>query len=177
MEDSPGLERRLVIHLVLDLPINLSGTLVNVKDVPVTTSLGSHHHVACPVPEPFELRWVVFKPQVPQFLLLLTLGIGVEDLKEVLALSNFPVSIGVDDLCQVLHQSEVSPHAVSQTSDLTELRDQSDLIPSFPVLVNEKRLVGVIDVLIVPGLVVLLVAGLTRNNSQQILQEFHSCQR
>lgn len=61
---------------------------------------------------------------------------------------------------QIFHESEVSSHAVGESGHLAELRDQGDFVPGLSILVDEERLVGVGDVLIVPRLVVLLVAGL-----------------
>ncbi len=103
---------------------------------------------------------VVIELQVPEFGLLLTFGVGVEDLKEVLAFSHFAVSIGVQNFSKILHQSEVRSHAVSQTSNLAQTWDESYFISSLSVLVYKKRLVGFCDVFIVPRLIVFLVADL-----------------
>ena len=97
---------------------------------------------------------------MPKLLFLETLWIGVEDLEEVLALGNFPVCVGVDDFSEVFHEAEVGTHAVRQTRHLTQLGDQGDLVARLAVLVDEEGLVRVRDVLVVPGLVVLLVADL-----------------
>ncbi len=43
---------------------------------------------------------------------------------------------------------------------MAKLRDQSNLITSLSVFVNEERLVGISDLLIVPGLVVVFVGSL-----------------
>jgi len=43
---------------------------------------------------------------------------------------------------------------------LAEFWDQRDLVSSLPILVDEKRLIEIRDVLVVPGLVVVLVADL-----------------
>lgn len=47
---------------------------------------------------------------MPQLLLLLALRVSVEDFKQVLAFIDLSVGIGVDDLSEVFHQSEVSSH-------------------------------------------------------------------
>jgi len=96
-------------------------------------------------------------PSLLLFLALLVLG---ESLEQIFALRKLFVSVGVHDHGQILHESEVGSHGIRKPRQLTELRDQSDLISSLPVLVDEKRLVRIRDVFIVPGLVVLGIAHL-----------------
>lgn len=60
---------------------------------------------------------------------------------------------------KILHEAEVGTHSFSQACQLTELRDESDLISCASVLVDEQWLIHVGDVLIVPSTIVLLVAG------------------
>jgi len=98
---------------------------------------------------------------MPSLLLLLALLVLGEGGKEILALLDLLVSVGVDDLGKIFHQPEVSAHGVRQTSELAELWDQSDLVARLAVLVDEERLIWVLDILVVPGLVVLLVADLS----------------
>ena len=43
---------------------------------------------------------------------------------------------------------------------MAELRDERDFVSGLPILVDEKRLIEISDVLVVPGLVVVLVADL-----------------
>jgi hypothetical protein len=97
---------------------------------------------------------------MPQFRFLLTLGIRVEYLKEVLALSYLSVGIGMQDLSKILHQSEVSSHTVSQASHLTQRGNQSNFIPGLSILVDQQGLVWLSNIFIVSGLVVVLVADL-----------------
>lgn len=85
-------------HLVLDLPVDLSGTSFDVKGVSLTTSFGSHDHVSSLVLVAFEWGWVVLELEMPQLLFLKALWMSVEDLEKVLALSDFPVSISVNNL-------------------------------------------------------------------------------
>ena len=59
------------------------------------------------------MGWVVLESEMPQLLLLLALRVGVEDLQEVAAFLDLAVSVGVHDLCQVLHESEVRAHGIS----------------------------------------------------------------
>ena len=94
---------------------------------------------------------------MPQLLLLLTLGIRLEDLKQVLALIDLSVSIGVHNLSKILHESEVTSHLVSQPSHLAQFRNQCDLVASLSVFVDQQGLIWLSDILIVSGLVVLLV--------------------
>jgi hypothetical protein len=67
----------------------------------------------------------------------------------------------VDDLSKVFHESEIRTHRICETGQLAQLRYQSHLIASFAILVDQKRLVWIADVLIVPGFVVLCVADLS----------------
>lgn len=97
---------------------------------------------------------------MPLLLFFSALFIGCESAEKILALLHLLVSVGVHDLSKIFHEPEVSTHSICKTSELAELRDQRDLISSLSILVDEQRLVGVGDVLIVPGLVVLLVADL-----------------
>lgn len=123
MKDGPSLESWLFIHLVLDLAVNLSSALLNVEGVSLSTSLGSHHHVTSLELVSFELSRVVLEFQMPELLLLDTLGMRVEDFQEILAFSYFPVSIGVDYFGKILHESEITSHRIGETSDLAEFRD------------------------------------------------------
>lgn len=67
----------------------------------------------------------------------------------------------MNDLCKVLHQTEVGTHSVSQASQLTKFRNKSNFIACSSVLVDEEGLVRVGNVLVVAGLVVVSVAGLS----------------
>ena len=58
----------------------------------------------------FQLSRVIFKLKVPKLLLLDTLRVSFEDFKEVLALLDLPIGIGVDNLGKILHESEVRSH-------------------------------------------------------------------
>jgi len=97
---------------------------------------------------------------MPLLLLLLALLVCGESLEEVLALLNFLLSVGVDNLSKILHQTEVGSHGVCQPSKLAEFRNKRDLVSSLPIFVDEEWLVQIIDVLVVPGLVVVFVADL-----------------
>jgi hypothetical protein len=98
---------------------------------------------------------------VPERLLLLALLVGLEVVHEVLDLLDLGFGIGVDDLSEILHETEVSTHRVSQSCQLTQFRDESDLSTCPSVLVDQQRLVGVDDTFVVLRLVVLTVAGLS----------------
>lgn len=98
---------------------------------------------------------------MPQSLFLLALLVSLEVVHQVFDLLDLRFSISVNDLGKILHETEVSTHRVSKPSQLTELRDESDLITRPSVLVDEQGLVGVVDLLVVLGLVVLTVAGLS----------------
>ncbi len=64
------------------------------------------------------------------------------------------------DLSEVLHETEVCSHGISQASDLAEFWDQSNLSSGLAVLVNEEGLVRLLHILVVASLVVLFVADL-----------------
>jgi hypothetical protein len=106
------------------------------------------------------LSWVLLELEMPQLLLLLTLRILSEDLEQVAALSDLAVSICVNYLSEIFHEAEVRSHCICESSHLAELRDQRNLSTSLSVLVNQKRLIRFLDILIVACLVVLLVGDL-----------------
>lgn len=174
VEDPPSFEGRLVEHLVLDLSVDLSGAGFDVKCVPLSAALGTHDHVACLVLEALKLSRVVNELEMPQLLLLEALGVGVEYLQQVLAFANLSVGVCVHNLSEVFHQSEVSSHRVGEPRDLAKLWNERDLDSSLSVLVDEQRLVRLVDVLIVPCLVVLFVGNLVILR-KSVLPEFHSC--
>ena len=100
---------------------------------------------------------------MPQLLLLLALGISVEDVEEVATLGDLAVSVCVDNLGEILHQAEVCTHGVSETSHLAEFWEEGNLSTSPPILVDEKGLVWLLDFLVVAGLVVLFVGHLSKD--------------
>jgi hypothetical protein len=160
MEDSPGFQRWLGQHFGLDLSINLSGVLFDVELVWCTASSGSHNQVSSIIFETSELSWSFLELQMPLLLLLLAFLVGCESFEEIFTFFNFLLSVGMDDLGKIFHQTEVSSHGVCQSCELAELWDESDLVSSLPVFVDEKRLVEIGDVLVVPSLVVVFVADL-----------------
>lgn len=97
---------------------------------------------------------------MPLLLLFLALFVFGESSEKVLALFDFPVSISVHDLGEILHQSKVSSHSISKTGKLAQLWDESHLVTSLPILVDKEWLIWVGDGFIVPGLVVVLIANL-----------------
>lgn len=110
MEDAPNFERRLFIHLVLNLSVYVSCTSFNIKGIAITTTFGTHHHVTSFVLVAFKTSRIVLELKVPEFLLLDTLRVCLKDFKQVLAFFDLSVSIGVDNLGKILHQTEVSSH-------------------------------------------------------------------
>jgi hypothetical protein len=113
MEDSPCFERRLIIHLVLDLAVDISCTGFDVELISLTAAFSAHNHVAGLVLVAFQLSWIVFKLKVPKLLLLDTLRVSLEYLKEILAFLDLAVGIGMDDFGKILHESEIRSHLVS----------------------------------------------------------------
>lgn len=74
---------------------------------------------------------------MPKLLLLDTLFVSLEVLHQIFDLLDLRISISVNDLCKILHQTEVGTHSVSQSSQLTELRNKGDLIACSSVFVDE----------------------------------------
>jgi hypothetical protein len=80
VEDPPSLESRLLEHLVLDLSVDVPCRCLDVEGISVSATFGAHHHLTRLVLEALELSGVLLELEMPKLLLLLTLGIGVEDL-------------------------------------------------------------------------------------------------
>jgi len=74
---------------------------------------------------------------VPLLLLLNAFLISLEHLEQILDLFDLCLGIRVDDLSKILHESEVSPHRVSQSSELAQLWNESDLISSLAIFVDK----------------------------------------
>jgi len=159
VEDAPGFELRLSEHLALDLSIDVAHVLLNVEAVGSARTARAHEKFASLVLEAFQLLRVFVELQAPELLLLDTLGILFEVLHQVFDFLDLCLGIGVHDLSQIFHQSEVGAHRISESSQLAELRDEGDLIARLSVLVDEQRLIGVADAFIVASLV---IVGVTR---------------
>lgn len=161
MEDCPIFELNLSEHLALDLAIDLTSTLLNVKAGRSTGSIGTHQKVTSLVLYALQLLRIFVELEVPGSLLLLAFLVVLEVVHQILDLLDLGFSVGVNDLGQILHQAEISTHCISQTSDLTQFRNKSNFKTSTAVLVDQKRLVRVLDLLVVLGLVVLGVRSLS----------------
>ena len=161
MEDCPLFEWRLSEHLALDLAIDFTSTLFYIEAVRSAASVRAHQEATGIVLKALELLGSLVELQVPKLLLLDAFFICLKVLHQVFNLLDLRISVSVHDLCKVLHQTEVGTHCVSQTSQLTELRYESNLIACSSVLVDEQGLVWVRDRLVVAGLVVVTVAGLS----------------
>lgn len=112
VEDAPSLEGWLGEHLCLDLAVNLSGVLLDVELVWCTASGGSHNQVSSIVLVTSELSWILLELEMPLLLLLLALLIGSEGLEQVLALLDLLLGVGVHNLGEIFHQTEVGSHSV-----------------------------------------------------------------
>jgi len=136
MEYSPGFESWLSKHFSLDLSVNLSGILFDVKLVWCTASGGSHYQVSSIIFEALELSWSVLELKMPLLLLFLALLVGSESLEEVFAFLNFLLSVGMDYCSKILHQTEIGSHGVCQPGELAEFWNESDLVTCLPILVD-----------------------------------------
>jgi len=141
----------------LDLAVDVTCILLNVEAVGLARRCGTHQQFASVILEAIKRLRVLRKLEVPHLLLLNALSIASEVRHQVLDLLDLCFGVSVNDLGQVLHETEVSTHGVGQTGQLAELRNQSYLVACAAVLVNEKRLVTGLDLLVIAGLVVLLI--------------------
>jgi len=112
VEDSPILQLHLSEHLALDLTIDLTSTLLDVKASRCTRSIGSHEKVTSLVLDTLQLLRILVEFQVPSSLLLLALLVVLEALHQVLDLLDLSFSVGVDNLGEILHEAEVSTHSI-----------------------------------------------------------------
>lgn len=158
MENAPSLQGRLREHLTLNLAIQVASIRLNVDGLWSATRAGSHLELARSVLESSELLRSLVELEVPKLLLLDTLRVRLEVVHQVLDLLDLGIGVCVHDLGQVLHEAEVSAHGISQARQLAQLRNEGNLITRAAVLVDEQRLIHVVDVLVVASLVVLLVA-------------------
>ena len=150
----------MLIHLVLDLAIDVSSRSFNVERGTLNATFSAHDHLASSILVTLQQSRCVLELQVPEFLLLHALRIGVEDVKQVATLFNLSVSICVHDLCKILHDAEVRSHSISESSDTAELRKESNLSTSASIFVDEQWLVEFFNLLVVAGLVVLFIGYL-----------------
>lgn len=157
VEDRPLLERSLREHLALDLAVDVTCILLNVEAVGLSRRCGTHEQLASVILKAIKGLRVLRELEVPHLLFFNTLSIAGEVRHQVLDLLDLCFGVSVNDLGQVLHETEVSTHGVGQTGQLAELRDQSHLDACAAVLVDQKRLVASLDLLVVAGLIVLLV--------------------
>lgn len=159
MEDAPGLEGRLREHLALNLAIQVARIRLDINGLGSSARACSHLELARRVLESTELLRGLVELEVPKLLLLDTLRVRLEVTHQVLDLLDLGISVRVDDLGEVLHEAEVGAHGISQARQLAQLGNEGDLITRAAVLVDEQRLIHVVDVLVVAGAIVLLVAG------------------
>lgn len=98
---------------------------------------------------------------MPQLLLLNALLVFLEVLHQVFNFLDLSFGIRVNDLREIFHKTEICSHGISKARQLAELGNERDLSSSASVLVDQKRLILIIDVFIVASLVILLVAHLS----------------
>jgi len=145
----------------LDLAINVTCILLDVEALGSTTRASAHEQLTSLVLEALELLRVLVELQVPELLLFDTLRVLLEVRHEVLNLIDLSRSVGMHNLSKVLHEPEVRTHSISQARQLAELGNEGDLVSSASVLVDEQRLVAIVDAFVVASLEVVSVAGLS----------------
>lgn len=141
----------------MDLSVDVTCILLYVEAVRLARRRGTHQQLASTILEAVKRLRVLRELEVPHLLLLDTLSVAGEVRHQVLDLLDLCFGVSVNDLSQVLHETEVSTHGVGQTGQLAKLRDQSHLVACAAILVNQQRLVASLDLLVVAGLVVLPV--------------------
>ena len=141
----------------MDLSVDVTCILLYVEAVRLARRRGTHQQLASTILVAVKRLRVLRELEMPHLLLLDTLSVAGEVRHQVLDLLDLCFGVSVNDLSQVLHETEVSTHGVGQTGQLAELRDQSHLVACAAILVYQQRLVASLDLLIVAGLVVLPV--------------------
>lgn len=160
VEDAPLGHRWLGEHLRLDLSIKLSRALLDVHFVWSSRTCRTHDKVASVVLVTRELSRDFLELDVPVLGLFLALVVLSERLEQARAFLDLLLGSGVDDLREILHEPKVCSHLIGQPSQLAQFRNQSNLIASLAILVDEEWLIDIGHILIVPRLVVLQVAHL-----------------
>ena len=159
MENSPSFHGWLREHLALNFSFEVTSVGLDVNRLRSAAGACTHQELARSILEPTELMWILVDLHMPELLLLDALFVCLEVVHQVLDLLDFGISIGMHDHGKILHEAEIGTHGVSQASQLTELGNESNLIARASVLVDEQGLVHVGNVLVIPGPVVLLIAG------------------
>lgn len=98
MENAPSLQRGLAEHLALNLTVDLTHVLLDVKRDRSTTWTSSHEKLASLILVSPQLLWSFSELQVPELLLLLTLRVGLEVLHQVLDLFDLGIGVGMNNL-------------------------------------------------------------------------------
>ena len=112
VEYSPLVHGWLTEHLGLGLAVELSAALLDVDLVGSTRAGWTHDEVASIVLVSSELCRDVLEVDVPCLGLLSALLVLGERLEQMLALLDLLLGVGVNNLCEVLHESEVSSHLI-----------------------------------------------------------------
>lgn len=79
VENEPVLEGWLLVHLCLDLSVDVSSTLLDVKSILRTTASGTHHKLTSLVLVSLKGSWLLIELKMPLLLLLNALLILLED--------------------------------------------------------------------------------------------------
>lgn len=98
MENTPSLQLCLAEHLSLNLPINLTHVLLNVKWDWCSTWSCSHQQLSSLILEALQLLRLLSELQMPELLLLNTFGIGLKVGHQVLDFFDLGVSICMHNL-------------------------------------------------------------------------------
>ena len=148
----PRLQCRLLIHCVLDLPINIIGiVLFEIKLKASALMVLAHNEVASVEFPALDRDRLLRYLDLPVLHLLLAFIIILEHLYEVATLLHTLGGIGIRNDCEIFHKVEVGPHRVREASLLAELWHQDHFVSRLLVHIHNDWLVGITYLLAIFG--------------------------
>jgi len=111
VEDTPLAETWLLVHLALNLSINIHCVLSNIELIPLSILLLAHDHLSWLEHLALGSMGVLGDLNAPFSHFLDALLILLERFQESFAFFNSSFGIGVSHLAHIFHQSEISSHA------------------------------------------------------------------
>jgi len=155
VEDAPSPEGRLREHLALNLAFQVASVCLDADVLRSATRACTHLEISGVVLETVEGLRSLIELEMPKRLLFDTLRVGLEVGHQILDLLDLGVGVGVENLREILHESEIGTHRISQARQLAQLGNESNLVSRAAILVDEQRLILVVDSLVVASTVVL----------------------
>lgn len=143
-EYPPSLQSRLLIHSVLDLPVDIIGiVLLEVKLKASALMVLPHNEVASIEFPTLDRHRLLRYLDLPVLHLLLAFFVILEHLYEVATLLDTLGGIGIGDDCEIFHEVEVCPHRFREASLLAELWHQDYFVSRLLMHVHNDWLVGI----------------------------------